>query len=245
MSDNKDTSNENNNLRVETPSMLRRIRSFVIREGRLTPGQEKALADYFPKWGIPFEKSLVDWNQVFERASQHLCIEIGFGMGTSLAEQAKNRPDTDFLGIEVHKPGVGACLLLAAQNQSTNVRVANYDAVEFIEERVPDESVDTFQVFFPDPWHKRKHHKRRIVQPEFIQRLVTKLKVGGCLHLATDWEDYAKHMVKVINANAQLTNLSSTNDYVERPEHRPLTKFEKRGHRLGHGVWDLMYRREK
>lgn len=223
---------------------LRKIRSYVLREGRLTKGQQRALTELFPTLGLEHQLQTYDFAQVFARTAP-VVLEIGFGMGKSLAEQAAIERDKDFIGIEVHKPGVGACLLLAEENELTNLRVIHHDAVEIIDQCIADSSLSRIQIFFPDPWHKTKHHKRRIVQTEFCLKLHKKLVPGGVLHLATDWENYAEHMLEVLAPMAEFENVSKTADYVPRPDSRPLTKFEARGHRLGHGVWDLMFRAKK
>lgn len=226
----------------EKPAYMRKIRSFVLREGRLTKGQQQALETYWPDFGLEYQPQLIDLTQVFSRDA-HRVLEIGFGMGKSLVEMAAAAPEKDFIGIEVHKPGVGACLGEIAAQGLTNLRLFEHDAVEVLNHCIADNSLDTVQLFFPDPWHKKRHHKRRIVQPEFVQAIRKKLKTGGVFHMATDWENYAEHMLEVMSAAEGFANLSQTKNYVERPEHRPLTKFEKRGQRLGHGVWDLMFER--
>lgn len=230
---------------------IRTIKSFVKREGRLTKGQQKALDTYWPTMGLDHSAELLDFNKVFGNDNP-VVLEIGFGMGASLVEMAKNAPEKNFIGIEVHLPGVGACLATAHEAGVTNLRVYNHDAVEILRDCIPDESLSTVQLFFPDPWHKKRHHKRRIVQPEFVQNLRSKLAIGGVFHMATDWENYAEHMIEVMDAAPGFTNIaakinSAENQdsiYVERPDSRPLTKFEQRGHRLGHGVWDIMFERE-
>ncbi|MBV7316632.1 tRNA (guanosine(46)-N7)-methyltransferase TrmB [Shewanella sp. NIFS-20-20] len=222
---------------------LRKIRSFVLREGRLTKGQEQALESQWPIMGLDYTPTPVDLVAAFGRDAD-VVLEIGFGMGASLVQMASAAPELNYIGIEVHKPGVGACLGEAAKASVTNLRVYHHDAVEVLENAIADGSLSRVQLFFPDPWHKARHHKRRIVQPEFVQLLRRKLKIGGVFHMATDWENYAEHMLEVMSAAEGYRNQSNTNDYVERPEHRPLTKFEARGHRLGHGVWDLMFERQ-
>ncbi len=226
----------------EKPAYMRKIRSFVLREGRLTKGQQQALETYWPDFGLEYQPQLIDLTQVFSRDA-HRVLEIGFGMGKSLVEMAAAAPEKDFIGIEVHKPGVGACLGEIAAQGLTNLRLFEHDAVEVLNHCIADNSLDTVQLFFPDPWHKKRHHKRRIVQPEFVQAIRKKLKTGGVFHMATDWENYAEHMLEVMSAAEGFANLSQAKNYVERPEHRPLTKFEQRGQRLGHGVWDLMFER--
>ena len=221
---------------------IRTVKSFVKREGRLTKGQQAALDQNWPAMGLEHQGSLIDPVQVF--GNDHpVVLEIGFGMGASLVEMAKNAPEKNFIGIEVHLPGVGACLMAAAEAEVSNLRVYEHDAVEILADCIPDACLDTVQLFFPDPWHKKKHHKRRIVKDEFVQQLRAKLKVGGIFHMATDWENYAESMIEVMQDNPGFVNIAANGDFVERPEHRPLTKFEQRGHRLGHGVWDIMYKR--
>lgn len=219
---------------------MRKIRSYVLREGRLTKGQERALEQHFPTMGLELQQELYDLGDIFQRQAPRV-LEIGFGMGKSLAEQARDQRDTDFVGIEVHKPGIGACLVLAEEYDLTNLRVINHDAVEIIDGCIPDSSLDRVQIFFPDPWHKKRHHKRRIVQTEFCQKLHKKLKPGGILHLATDWENYAEYMLEVLNPMDEFSNISESGDFVPKPDSRPLTKFEARGQKLGHGVWDMMF----
>lgn len=218
----------------------RTIRSFVLRQGRLTKGQEHALTHLWPIFGIDYQSGTnIEFNH-----SQPTVLEIGFGMGASLVEMAKAAPNKNFIGIEVHKPGVGACLMAIEDNQLSNLKVMCHDAVEVLENMIPDNSLDKVQIFFPDPWHKARHNKRRIIQPEFVNLISQKLKSGGMLHLATDWQHYAEHMLEVLSNADAFTNLSPTNDYVPRPEDRPITKFEKRGQNLGHGVWDLQFIRK-
>lgn len=221
---------------------IRQVRSFVKREGRLTKGQEKALEDFWPTMGLEHKNGMLDFNQVFGNDNP-VVMEIGFGMGKSLVEMAKNAPEKNFIGIEVHRPGVGACLMDAAEAGLTNLRVFEHDAIEVLADCIPKDSLSCMQLFFPDPWHKKRHHKRRIVQAEFAENIRTSLEFGGIFHMATDWENYAEHMVEVMNQAPGYENIATDGDYVPRPDHRPLTKFEQRGHRLGHGVWDLMYKR--
>ncbi|HHJ18069.1 MAG TPA: tRNA (guanosine(46)-N7)-methyltransferase TrmB [Gammaproteobacteria bacterium] len=218
-----------------------RIRSFVRREGRLTPGQQRALDELWTHYGQPFD---ADFNpvEVFGRSAP-VTLEIGFGNGASLATMAANEPDVDFIGVEVHRPGVGHLLIRLEEQELTNVRVFCHDAVEVLEQRIGDASLDRVLLFFPDPWPKRKHHKRRIVQPDFVARIARKLKPGGLFHMATDWEHYAAHMLKVMQAAPGFVNCAPDGGYAERPAWRPATKFEQRGRRLGHGVQDLLFRR--
>lgn len=227
---------------TEDGKFMRRIRSFVRREGRLTRGQERALQELWPVMGVEYRDEMLDLNALFGREAP-VVLEIGFGMGKSLVEMAAAAPEKNFIGIEVHRPGVGACLSSAQDAGITNLRLFCHDAVEVLGQMIPDQSIDTLQLFFPDPWHKARHHKRRIVQPAFVQMLRPKLKIGGVFHMATDWENYAEHMLEVMNAAEGFVN-TVEGDYAPRPDSRPLTKFEQRGHRLGHGVWDLLFARQ-
>ena len=227
---------------TEDGKFMRRIRSFVRREGRLTKGQERALQELWPVLGVEFRDEMLDLTALFGREAP-VVLEIGFGMGKSLVEMAAAAPEKNFIGIEVHRPGVGACLTSAQEAGITNLRLFCHDAVEVLGQMIPDQSIDTLQLFFPDPWHKSRHHKRRIVQPAFVQMLRPKLKIGGVFHMATDWENYAEHMLEVMNAAEGFVN-TVEGDYAPRPDSRPLTKFEQRGHRLGHGVWDLLFARQ-
>jgi len=223
---------------------LRRIRSFVRRQGRLTKGQQLALDNLWPEMGVEFQQEPLDLVTLFGRDAPGT-LEIGFGMGASLVTMAKNTPQQNFLGIEVHLPGVGACLASAKEAGVDNLRVMCHDAVEVLEKMIPDNSLRMVQLFFPDPWHKARHNKRRIVQVPFAELVMRKLKLGGVFHMATDWEAYAEHMLEVMNSIDGFRNQSEQQNYVPRPETRPLTKFEQRGQRLGHGVWDLMFERVK
>ncbi len=218
----------------------RRIRSFVMRAGRMTAGQQRGLDQGWDKFGLELEAGLLQPQQVFERSAP-LTLEIGFGMGQSLLQMAKDAPERDFIGVEVHRPGVGALLAGLLDEGLTNVRIYSCDALEVLNQCIADGQLDRMQLFFPDPWHKSKHHKRRIVQPKFAELVRGKLAVGGIFHMATDWEPYAEYMLEVMNPAPGYRNLSSDNTWVERPSERPETKFERRGQRLGHGVWDLMF----
>jgi len=220
------------------PHVLRRIRSFVKREGRLTPGQETAIRTGWPLYGLD-STALIDPNRLFAN-NNPITLEIGFGNGESLATMAANNPDKNFIGIEVHRPGVGHLLRIILEKKLNNIRIFDTDAIEVLQQAIPDSSLDCVQLFFPDPWHKKRHHKRRIVQTEFLDLIHSKLKTGGQFHAATDWENYAEHMMSTLNAHHSFIN-SSKEGYAERPEHRPLTKFENRGLRLGHGVWDIIF----
>ena len=224
----------------ETENPLKRtIRSFVLRTGRMTAGQEKALAEHWPSKGLLRENGMLDYAAVFGRTAP-VVLEIGFGMGASLVEMAKAFPDKDFIGIEVHRPGVGKLLHLMAEQGVENIRAYCDDAVEVLRECIPDASLSGVQIFFPDPWHKKKHNKRRLIQSALVQTLRTKLVVGGVVHLATDWQDYAEQMLSVMSGAEGFRNQNG-DGYAPRPAFRPLTKFERRGERLGHGVWDLLF----
>lgn len=226
------------------PDAARRrpIRSFVLRHGRMTEAQQRGFEHGWPRFGLEHGAGRLDYRQVFGREAPRV-LEIGFGMGQSLVEMAAAAPDTDFIGVEVHRPGVGKLLHLAEERGVENIRVYCHDAVEVLRDCIPEASLDTIQIFFPDPWHKKRHHKRRLIQPAFAATLVGYLKPGGTLHLATDWENYAEQMLEVLSATPGLENTAGPGQYAPRPAHRPLTKFEARGERLGHGVWDLLFRR--
>ncbi len=258
-----------------------RIRSFVLRAGRTTAGQQRAMDDLGPQFLIPFEESVLNLQQAFNGSDHPKILEIGFGMGETTAKIAALRSDDDFLAIEVHPPGVGALLKLIGENNLTNLRLIRHDAVEVLEKMIAPNSLDGIHIYFADPWHKKRHHKRRLIQMAFVKLLVSRLKPGAYLHLATDWHNYAEQMLLVLNAEPDLVNTSaahisvetfSTADvaseielakesfkefkptleqlnaqhpgYVERPAYRPITKFENRGLRLGHGVWDLVYQKK-
>ena len=225
----------------DLPEHLRRIRSFVRREGRLTEGQTSAISSGWPLWGVDFVPTMVDWNAIFGRPAPRY-LEIGFGMGGATAEIARNHPANDYLGIEVHRPGVGNLLKLIAQDALNNLRIMSHDAVDVVNQMIEPDSLDGILIFFPDPWHKKRHHKRRLIQPEFVRILATRLKQGGTIHCATDWENYAEQMLEVLSAEPMLENTAT--GYAERPAYRPLTKFENRGLKLGHGVWDLVFRKK-
>jgi len=225
---------------LEEIKYQRKIRSFVKRAGRLTAGQQRALDELLPRFGIDQYPGLVNFETLFSSKGDTI-LEIGFGMGQSLLQQAQANALNNYLGIEVHSPGVGSLLNGMKEQQLDNIRVSMNDAVEVLEKNIPEKSLNVVQLFFPDPWHKKRHHKRRLVQKDFAEVILKRLKPGGLFHLATDWENYAEHMLDVLSAVPGYKNLSEDGNYVPRPESRPLTKFEKRGHRLGHGVWDLMF----
>lgn len=220
----------------------RSIRSFVTRSGRITEAQQRALQLQWPKYGIEFEASQLDLASSFGRTAPRV-VEIGFGNGENLVALAAAHPETDFLGVEVHRSGVGRLLLAAEERGLGNVRVICHDAVEVLEQQIPLQSLDEVLILFPDPWPKKRHHKRRLVQPAFVDLLADRLKPGGLLRLATDWQPYAEHMLEVLAACRRLRNESPDGNFTARPAERAPTRFEKRGERLGHGVWDLTFRR--
>lgn len=217
----------------------RKIRSFVLRQGRMTKAQERALEEGFPKFGITYTPNLLNLPQLFGRESVPKILEIGFGMGDATAKIAQTLPDSDFLAVEVHTPGVGSLYKWMEELALTNIRIIQHDAVEVLQNMIADGSLDGVHIFFPDPWHKKRHHKRRLIQTEFVKLLCKKMKVGAYIHVATDWQEYAEWVLEVLNAEPQLKNTAE--DYAEKPYYRPLTKFENRGLKLGHGVWDLVF----
>ena len=219
-------------------SHKRGIRSYVLRQGHMSDAQKAAMAEGLPKWGIEYQPETIDLNAVFGRNNDKV-FEIGFGMGTATAHIAKVLPEKDFIAIDVHAPGVGNLLKLIDENELSNLRVMRYDAVEVVTNMLVDESLAGIHVFFPDPWHKKRHNKRRLVQTPFVEKLLPKLKNGGYIHLATDWEEYAVQMLEVLSGFDSLKN--SAEAYATTPDYRPETKFEARGKRLGHGVWDLVF----
>jgi tRNA (guanine-N7-)-methyltransferase len=214
------------------------IKSFVRRAGRMGTGQQRALETLAPKYVVPFEAHQADWAGHFGRAAP-MVLEIGFGMGGATAAIAAAQPDINFIGVEVHEPGVGALLKLIDEGSLPNLRIVQHDAVEVLRHMVPQKSLAGVHIYFPDPWHKKRHHKRRLIQPGFVSQLVSYLAPGGYLHCATDWEPYAQQMLEVLSSEPQLHNTSE--GYAPRPDWRPLTKFEHRGMKLGHGVWDLVF----
>ena len=218
------------------------IRSFVVRGGRMTEGQRNAFEHWWPEYGLSLHDGQLNGADVFGRQAP-LVLEIGFGMGDSLLAMAEAEPDKDFIGIDVHPPGVGRLINNAGKQQLGNLRCYLADANDVLEDCVTDGSLARVQLYFPDPWHKKKHHKRRILQPAFVEQIGRKLAVGGIFHMATDWHNYAEHMLEVMEAAEGYQNAAGTGQYSPRPEFRPVTKFEKRGERLGHGVWDLIYTR--
>ncbi len=224
------------------PQHPRTIRSFVLREGRLTPGQERAFELHWERFGVTFEGQRLDLPALFGN-DRPVYLEIGFGNGDSLVEIAANHPQYNYLGIEVHRPGVGHLLMKAAEREVANLRVMRHDAVEVLKGGLAEGALEGVFLFFPDPWPKTRHHKRRILQPAFVALLARVIRPGGIFHAATDWENYALQMMEVLSTAADFENSAGSGEYAPRPEYRPLTKFEQRGIRLGHGVWDLVFRR--
>ena len=219
----------------------RHIRSFVLRQGRVSPAQQRACDTLLPRFGIPYAAKPLDLGLTFGRSAPRI-LEIGFGMGDSTASIALAHPENDYLALEVHTPGVGNLLKLVDTHHISNIRIIQHDAVEVVRDMLGEATLDGIQIFFPDPWHKARHNKRRLIQAPFVALLAGKLKPGGYIHVATDWEDYARQVLKVLNEDVLLENTAA--DYAPRPAYRPLTKFEQRGLRLGHGVWDLLFRRK-
>ena len=219
----------------------RSIRSFVVRAGRMGTGQMRALEELGPRFVLPYLPERLDPATAFGRTAP-VVFEIGFGMGDATAKIARALSDTDFIGVEVHTPGVGALLKHIDEQGLTNLRIVQHDAVEVLEHMIAPDSLSGVHIFFPDPWHKKKHNKRRLIQAPFVAQLVSRLEPGGYLHCATDWEPYAQQMLEVLSAEPGLVNTAA--DYAPRPDYRPLTKFENRGIKLGHGVWDLVFRKK-
>jgi len=219
---------------------LRTIKSFVLRSGRMTEGQTRALEEHQQRFGLRVADGLLDQQKIFSRYAP-LALEIGFGMGQSLVAQAQAIPEWDFIGVEVHRPGVGKLFQMTDELALKNVRAYCHDAIEVLEKCIPDNSLERVQIFFPDPWHKKKHHKRRLIQPQFVQQLRQKLKTGGVIHIATDWHHYAEQIMEVLELADGFHNQSGEYAFAEKPDSRPLTKFEQRGKNLGHGVWDILF----
>jgi tRNA (guanine-N7-)-methyltransferase len=217
------------------------IRSYVLRQGRFSPGQQRAYAEWLPKLGVPYAPVPLDFPALFGRTAP-VVVEVGSGMGETTALIARENPDTDYLAIEVHAPGVGSLLKRLAEESIGNVRVVQHDAVEVLREMVPAASLAGLHVFFPDPWPKKRHHKRRLIQPAFARLAAERLAPGGYIHVATDWEAYAEHVLAVLSGEQFLQNTAE--NYAPRPAARPQTKFERRGIRLGHGVWDIVFTRK-
>lgn len=221
----------------------RSIRSFVTRTGRITEAQERALEVLWPKYGVEFTPTPLGLNTLFGRQAPK-SVEIGFGNGDNLAKMAAAHPERDYLGIEVHRPGVGRLLLALEGEQLTNVRLICHDAVEVLAQQIPQQSLDEVIILFPDPWPKKRHHKRRLVQSAFVELVIDRLAPGGIIRMATDWQPYAEEMLATLRANSRLQNLAADGTYIPRPADRTVTRFEKRGERLGHDVWDLAFRRK-
>jgi tRNA (guanine-N7-)-methyltransferase len=222
------------------PPPPRSIRSYVLRQGRMSNAQRRAHDRLLPRYGIPYREATLDLDAAFGRSAPHI-LEIGCGMGETTVAIAAANPAIDYLGIEVHTPGVGSLLKQIDAAKLANVRVIQHDAVAVLQQMIAPSSLDGIHIFFPDPWPKKRHHKRRLIQPLFVALAASRLKPGGYLHTATDWHDYAEQMLAVLGAEAQLANTAEA--YAPRPDHRPQTKFEARGLRLGHGVWDLVFRK--
>ena len=217
----------------------RPIRSFVLRQGRVSNAQRRAHDALLPKYGIPYAAQPIDFDQVFGRRAPKV-LEIGFGMGETTAAIAAQHPENDYLGIEVHTPGVGSLLKCIAELGLANVRIIQHDAVEVLRDMIAPSTLDAVHIFFPDPWPKKRHHKRRLIQPPLVALLCERMKPGAYLHVATDWQDYAEQILTVMSAEPRLANTAE--GYAARPAYRPLTKFEHRGLKLGHGVWDVIFR---
>ena len=219
----------------------RPIRSYILRQGRITAAQTKAIQENLKKHAIVFENQLVNFNDVFKNSSRELILEIGFGMGASTAEIAKANPNKNYLAIEVHSPGVGNLIKLIQENHIFNLKIIQHDAVEVLNAMIKNDSLDGIHIFFPDPWPKKRHHKRRLIQENFLKLMVQKIKQSGYLHIATDWEDYALWIIDLLDKETLLQKTSE--DFFEKPDYRPLTKYENRGIKLGYKVWDMIYRR--
>ena len=224
----------------ETRFSSRSIRSFVLRQGRMSVAQQRHMEETLPRIGIPYRVTPLELDAAFGRSAPKI-VEIGFGMGETTARIAAALPEQDFLGIEVHGPGVGSLCKLVADGGLGNVRIIQHDAVEVLRDMIGEGALAGVHVFFPDPWHKKRHHKRRIIQPDFVALVASRLAPGGYLHCATDWAEYAEWMLEVLRGEPLLENIAEV--YAPRPDYRPLTKFEQRGLNLGHGVWDLVFRR--
>jgi tRNA (guanine-N7-)-methyltransferase len=219
----------------------RSIKSFVLRQGKITTGQKNAIDNYYSLYGIDIiDSNHIDLNKVFNRNNSKV-IEIGFGMGDASWQIARNNPDVDYVAFEVHSPGVGSLLMKIVENNINNIKIIQNDAKVVLANNIQDQTISGFHVFFPDPWHKKRHNKRRLLQNEFIQLLLKKLKFGGYLHIATDWQDYAEDVLDILNNISELVNISEDRKYLPRPDFRPLTKFEERGIKLGHKVFDLYF----
>jgi len=231
---------EGANEALRDSQVNRHIRSYVLRQGRVTVAQQRAVDTLQPVFGIPYSAEVLDLDAAFGRSAPKI-LEIGFGMGDSTATIACDHPENDYLCLEVHTPGVGNLFKVMDEQKLSNIRIIQHDAVEVLRDMIGEATLDGVHIFFPDPWHKARHNKRRLIQTPFIEKLMAKLKPGGYIHVATDWQDYAEQVLAVLSAEPLLKNTAT--DYAPRPDYRPLTKFEKRGLNLGHGVWDLVFRR--
>jgi tRNA (guanine-N7-)-methyltransferase len=225
------------------PEKHRPIKSFVLRQGRVTRAQQQALDNHWSTYGIDFSQQILSFYELFNNENE-VIVEIGFGNGESLLQQAKNQPEINFIGIEVHGPGVGHLIHLANSENIHNIRIIRFDAVEVLKHQIADNSLQQLQLFFPDPWHKKRHQKRRIISPDFIQLVEEKLKPGGFFHMATDWQHYAKQMLAEMDAATGFINTSGFGHYSNNQGSRCESKFERRGRKLGHGVWDLIYQKQ-
>ena len=220
----------------------RKIRSFVLRQGRFTPAQQRAFHTLWPLYGLEYNGKPRNFDAIFCRRAKHI-LEIGFGNGGALRIAAHNQPEHDFIGVEVHAPGVGRLLNALAEDDTNNVRIFHHDAVEVLKYEISDNTLDEIRIYFPDPWHKKRHHKRRLIQSQFAQILASKLTINGHLHLATDWLHYAEQMWNIFDNMPQFRNRAGIRGYVDHPTSRPHTHFEARGKGLGHHIWDLLYDR--
>lgn len=227
---------------MQTVQHISRIRSFVHREGRITPAQQRALQELLPTYGIEVFDEKIDLHEVFGRQAPR-ALEIGFGDGMALAEIARQNLENDYLGIEIYRPGVGRLLNKLAEEKLINVRIICDDAMWVLQTCLANQALDSIYLFFPDPWPKKRHHKRRLVQTAFVNQVHRVLKVGGCIHMATDWQDYADQMLNLFSQTKGFLNTAGVGQFIPHPDYRPMTKFEQRGQRLGHGVWDLIFRR--
>jgi tRNA (guanine-N7-)-methyltransferase len=227
-------------LNAETPPEHRPIRSFVLRQGRLSTGQSRAVENIGPRLVIPYSPTALNYENAFGRVAPTI-VEIGFGMGHTTADIAESLPDKNFIGIEVHTPGVGSLLKMSDERGLTNVRIVQHDAVEVLQHMVADASLAGIHIFFPDPWPKKRHHKRRLIQADFVRLLTEKLQSGAYIHLATDWNEYADQMLEVVSASPALTNTAA--GFAPRPDYRTESNFERKGLAKGHGVWDVVFRR--
>jgi tRNA (guanine-N7-)-methyltransferase len=227
---------------TEQPSRQRPIRSYVLREGRLTSGQQRAFASLWPKYGVDFHGQQLDLPSLFGN-NQPVYLEVGFGNGESLLRMAEANPDRNYLGIEVHRPGIGHLLLGIEQHGLCNLRLIRHDAVEVLHQSIGNASLAGVFLFFPDPWHKRRHHKRRILNPAFVKELTRVIQSGGCFHTATDWAEYAEQMMDILTATPEFNNIAGRGQFSPRPSYRPMTRFELRGQRLGQGARDLIFQR--